>query len=175
MQKENLQQVSQVTGQYFQVGTISDNGKHSTILKAQELIRSNHFKHITIDQYLLLLLQQFNGNNITKPDKGRNSYDHNLSAEGIIGNKGQNTISANNDKNTNNNNSRTQTTKKVPQKDTNPSTRLELCIRLQKEGNETEVQQLQRQLQELVDQMLRIDPLIKFLPWLNRDQKIVME
>jgi hypothetical protein len=48
-----------------------------------------------------------------------------------------------------------------------------LC--LNQEGNETEFEQLQRQLQELIDQMVNMDPTIKFFPWLDRNQQTELD
>jgi hypothetical protein len=54
-------------------------------------------------------------------------------------------------------------------------TRLELRLLLKQEGNETELHQLQRQIQELIYQMLITDPTIKFYPWYDREQQLELE
>jgi hypothetical protein len=46
---------------------------------------------------------------------------------------------------------------------------------MQQEKEETEIQQLQRQLQEMVNQLTLIDPTIKIFPWFDKEKQITLE
>jgi hypothetical protein len=55
------------------------------------------------------------------------------------------------------------------------TSRLEIRLNMKQEGNENDVLQLQRQLQEVVNEICRVDSTIRIFPWMDRETETALE
>jgi hypothetical protein len=173
MQKSNLQQMSKVTGIYFNTGTISEDDKqtvlssiHESLMSGNVISQTDYYSIPKIDEFAITM-NHLHEQHLSTIQENSSQTSTNTSFLKVV--------QSTNNQNTSITGDYTKGATSVNQPKIRQKTRLELRLNLSREGNETELQQLQRQLQEAINQMLQVDPNIKFFPWLDREQEIALE